>query len=142
MINKLILGVIVVSILLLSTFFVTAYVINQDTKKVVDSDSGTSQALRLVNSDEDSENDVSEIEEDSDEQEDVAITGSALEKASAVALKYTGEGKVTDTEIGDEEGYYEIEVTMNNGQEVDVHLDKNFNVLSEEREDENEDEED
>ncbi len=60
---------------------------------------------------------------------DVPITGNALERASAVALAYIGEGKVTDTEVGDEEGYYEIEITLNSGTEIDVHLDENFNVL-------------
>ncbi len=57
------------------------------------------------------------------------ITGAALERASEAALEYTGEGRVTDTEVGDEEGYYEVEVTLKDGTEVDVHLDENFNVL-------------
>ena len=65
-----------------------------------------------------------------DEEEDVPITGNALERASQAALDYIGEGSVTDSEIGDEEGYYEIEITLNDGGEVDVHLDENFNVLS------------
>jgi uncharacterized membrane protein YkoI len=69
---------------------------------------------------------ISKIEE---EELDVPITGTALEKASAAALRHIGGGKVTDTEIGDEEGYYEIEITID-GQEVDVHLDKDFNILS------------
>ncbi len=75
---------------------------------------------------------VLSVEEDDDSNEgpDVPITGSALERASAAALAYIGEGKVTDSEIGDEEGYYEIEIRLNNGREVDVHLDENFNVLS------------
>ena len=74
-----------------------------------------------------------ELGEDMDEDgeaEDVPISGSALSRASAAALEYIGEGRVTDTEIGDEEGYYEIEVTLDNGREADVHLDENFNVLS------------
>lgn len=57
------------------------------------------------------------------------ISGSALEKASAAALGYTGEGRVTDSEVGDEEGYYEVEVTLDNGKQADVHLDKDFTVL-------------
>jgi uncharacterized membrane protein YkoI len=69
-------------------------------------------------------------EDDEDAGEDVPITGTPLERASAAALKYVGEGRVTDSEIGDEEGYYEIEIRLNNGREVDVHLDENFNVLS------------
>jgi uncharacterized membrane protein YkoI len=66
------------------------------------------------------------------EEVDIPITGSALEKASAAALKHIGKGRVTDTEVGDEEGYYEVEISLDNGKEVDVHLDENFNVLSEE----------
>lgn len=74
-----------------------------------------------------------EAEDDADdaaEGADVPVTGSALEQASAAALAYVGEGKVTDTEVGDEEGYYEVEITLDNGKQIDVHLDKNFKVLS------------
>jgi hypothetical protein len=67
--------------------------------------------------------------EDEAEGADVAITGGALDQASAAALAYVGQGKVTGSEVGDEEGYYEIEVTLDNGSQVDVHLDENFNVL-------------
>ena len=59
------------------------------------------------------------------------ITGAALEKASGVALDYTGGGRVSDTEFQDEEGYYEVEVTRGDGSQVDVHLDSHFNVLNE-----------
>jgi uncharacterized membrane protein YkoI len=65
----------------------------------------------------------------SDDDADVPITGDALAKASDAALQYTGGGTVTDSEVGDEEGYYEIEVTKADGTEVDVHLDQNFNVI-------------
>ena len=57
-----------------------------------------------------------------------SITGSALQKASDAALEYTGGGKVTETEVGDEESYYEVEVTTDEGQQ-DVQLDRNFNVV-------------
>lgn len=58
------------------------------------------------------------------------ITGDALAKAKAAALERTGGGRVTETEIGDEEGYYEVEVTLPGGRQVDVHLDQRFTVLS------------
>jgi uncharacterized membrane protein YkoI len=58
------------------------------------------------------------------------ITGAALNRASAVALDYTGGGRVSDTEFQDEEGYYEVEVTRDDGSNVDVHLDSHFNVLN------------
>jgi uncharacterized membrane protein YkoI len=57
------------------------------------------------------------------------ITGSALDKAKAVALQETGGGRVSATEVRDEEGYYEVEVTRPDGSQVDVHLDRGFNVL-------------
>ena len=59
-----------------------------------------------------------------------AITGSALGKAKAAALDHTGGGRVTGTEVDDEEGKYEVEVTTSDGA-VDVHLDGDFRVLSE-----------
>ena len=83
--------------------------------------------------------DLTDSEEDELEGEDQPITGEALQRASEAALDYIGEGRVTDTEVGDEEGYYEVEVTLDNGQEVDVHLDENFNVLSREDEGEGDD---
>ena len=60
---------------------------------------------------------------------DRAITGSALDRASEAALKATGGGKVTETEAGDEESYYEVEVTKADGSEVDVQLDRGFDVV-------------
>jgi uncharacterized membrane protein YkoI len=58
-----------------------------------------------------------------------AITGEALQKASDAALAHTGGGKVTETEVNDEESYYQVEVTTDKGQQ-DVQLDRNFNVVS------------
>jgi uncharacterized membrane protein YkoI len=57
------------------------------------------------------------------------ITGSALDRAKAVALQATGGGEVTATEVRDEEGYYEVEVRRNDGGQVDVHLSRNLDVL-------------
>lgn len=56
-------------------------------------------------------------------------TGPDIQKAKGIALDHTGGGRVTGTEVRDEEGYYEIEVTRGDGSQTDVHLDKNFNVL-------------
>jgi hypothetical protein len=52
-----------------------------------------------------------------------------LDKAKSVALGHVN-GRVTGSEVGDEEGAYQIEVTKSDGSQVDVNLDKNFNVLS------------
>ncbi len=64
-----------------------------------------------------------------DDATDTPITGSALEQAKAAALAHAGRGKVTGTEVGDEDSYYEVEVTLGNGDQVDVQLDKSFNVV-------------
>jgi uncharacterized membrane protein YkoI len=71
-----------------------------------------------------------------DDEDDKPATGPALERASAAALEHTGGGRVTDSEVGDEEGYYEIEVTLPGGDQVDVHLDRNFKVLGQEGDEE------
>jgi uncharacterized membrane protein YkoI len=62
------------------------------------------------------------------------ITGAALERASEAALAHTGGGRVTETEVGDEESMYEVEVTLDDGSQVDVQLDEQFNVVGDERE--------
>jgi uncharacterized membrane protein YkoI len=58
------------------------------------------------------------------------ITGTALVRASEAALAKTGGGRVTETEVGDEDAYYEVEVTLPDGREVDVHLDRSFAVVT------------
>jgi hypothetical protein len=57
------------------------------------------------------------------------ITGDALAYASQAALAHTGGGTVTETEVGDEDSYYEVEVTLEDGSQVDVQLDERFNVI-------------
>jgi hypothetical protein len=67
------------------------------------------------------------------------IGGAALDRASAAALDHTGGGSVTETEVGDEESYYEVEVTRDDGSQVDVQLDRDFEVVGSEGDDEGED---
>lgn len=57
------------------------------------------------------------------------ITGDALIRASEVALAHTGGGRVTDTEVEDEDSYYEVEVTLDDGTQIDVQLDEDFRVV-------------
>jgi uncharacterized membrane protein YkoI len=64
-----------------------------------------------------------------DDATDRPISGGALDKAKAAALADTP-GRVTETEVGDEESYYEVEVTRPDGSQVDVQLDRQFNVVS------------
>ena len=71
-------------------------------------------------------------DDDDDNETETAITGDALARASDAALAHTGGGRVTGSEIDDEESKYEIEVTLDNGDQVDVQLDEDFNVVGSE----------
>jgi uncharacterized membrane protein YkoI len=70
---------------------------------------------------------------------DRAITGSALDRARHAALTETGGGRVTETEVGDEESMYEVEVTLDDGSQVDVQLDRSFRVVGSEQDSEEND---
>jgi hypothetical protein len=67
-----------------------------------------------------------------DDGTETPITGTELDRASAAALEHTGEGRVTETEKGDEESLYEVEVTLDDGSQVDVQLDDSFAVVGSE----------
>lgn len=73
---------------------------------------------------------------DDEAEVEAPISGSALDQASAAALAHTGEGRVTETEVGDEESMYEVEVTLDDGSQVDVGLDEAFEVVSAEADEE------
>ncbi len=51
------------------------------------------------------------------------------ERAEDAALAETGGGTVTGTEVDDEESAYEVEVTLEDGTQVDVQLDEDFVVV-------------
>jgi uncharacterized membrane protein YkoI len=74
-----------------------------------------------------------------DDATDRPISGSALEKAKAAALADTP-GRVTETEVGDEESLYEVEVTRPDGSQVDVQIDRDFDVVGSSADDERDDE--
>ena len=114
-------SLLVISTILLGSFIVTAGASSFSNKNLADG----YEPLKFLSSN-------NQENEKDEEKLDIPITGTALEKASAIALAYIGNGRVTDTEIEDEEGYYEIEITLDNGQEVDVHLNRNFEILSKE----------
>jgi hypothetical protein len=71
-----------------------------------------------------------------DDDGEAPITGRALDRARAAALDETGGGQVTETEVGDEESYYEVEVTLDDGTQVDVQLDRGFQVVGSEADEE------
>ena len=64
-----------------------------------------------------------------DDATDTPLTGDDLARASAVAVAHAGGGRVTATEVDQEAGDYEIEVTLDDGSQVDVDLDKDFRVI-------------
>ena len=70
------------------------------------------------------------------------ISGDAIGEASAAALEHTGGGTVTETEVGDEESLYEVEVTLDDGSQVDVQLNRDFDVVGDEAEGEGDDADD
>ena len=71
-----------------------------------------------------------------DDESTEAISGGALERASSAALEHTGGGTVTETEVGDEESLYEVEVTLDDGSQMDVQLDRSFAVVGDEADEE------
>ena len=66
---------------------------------------------------------------DDDNERERPIPAGQLERAEKAALAETGGGRVTDTEVGDEESRYEVEVTLEDGSQVDVQLDEDFQVV-------------
>jgi uncharacterized membrane protein YkoI len=64
-----------------------------------------------------------------DDAQDRPIPAADLEQAERAALEETGGGTVTETEVGDEESKYEVEVTLDDGTQVDVQLDADFEVV-------------
>jgi len=67
------------------------------------------------------------------------LTGSTLDRASKAALAETGGGKVTDSERDDDTGGYEVEVTKDDGSEIDVQLDEQFQLLTTDQDREDDD---
>ena len=57
------------------------------------------------------------------------IPAADLAQAEQAALDETGGGTVTATEVDDEDSKYEVEVTLDDGSQVDVQLDEDFQVV-------------
>ena len=70
-----------------------------------------------------------------DDAQDRPIPAADLQQAEQAALEETGGGKVTGTEVDDEESKYEVEVTLDDGTQVDVQLDEDFQVVGTEGDD-------
>lgn len=72
---------------------------------------------------------------DGEDADDTPIEGAALQQAEDAALAETGAGTVIGTEVDDDaEGYYEVEVSLDDGSQVEVNLDRDFQVLGTENE--------
>jgi uncharacterized membrane protein YkoI len=63
------------------------------------------------------------------------LTGTTLQKAKAAALAQTGGGTVTETESGDDGAAYSVEVRLDDGSQVEVNLDENFQVIGQDADD-------
>jgi uncharacterized membrane protein YkoI len=61
--------------------------------------------------------------------DDKPLTGSTLRQATAAALAHTGGGTVTETEVGDDGAAYSVEIRLDDGSEVEVNLDENYDVI-------------
>jgi hypothetical protein len=58
------------------------------------------------------------------------LTGATLDRATEAALEAVGGGTVVDSEAGDGDGTYEVEVRREDGTLVDVVLDAEFHVVT------------
>jgi hypothetical protein len=67
--------------------------------------------------------------------DDRPLTGSALEKATAAALRHTGGGTVIETEAGDDGAAYGVEIRLDDGRVVEIGLDANFEIIGQESDD-------
>jgi hypothetical protein len=63
------------------------------------------------------------------------LTGSTLQRATGAALAHTGGGTVVETESGDDGAVYSVEIRRENGSQVEVNLDTDFNVIGSEADD-------
>ena len=66
--------------------------------------------------------------------DDQPLTGTTLDRASAAAVAYVGGGRVTESEVGDGDAAYEVEVAKDDGTVVEVSLDAGFHVIGTEDE--------
>ena len=73
------------------------------------------------------------VANDGDDQE---LVGDTRERAIAAALAHTGgEGTVTETEIGGDGARYEVEIRMDDGSQIEVQLNADFEVTGSENDD-------
>jgi uncharacterized membrane protein YkoI len=66
---------------------------------------------------------------------DQELTGPTRDRAVAAALAATGGGTVLETEVGDDNAAYGVEVLLTDGRQVEVHLDGAFRLVTQEPDD-------
>jgi uncharacterized membrane protein YkoI len=67
--------------------------------------------------------------------DDQPLTGSTRDRAVNAALEHTGGGTVVETEMGDDGAAYGVEIRRQDGSQVEVNLDEDFNVIGQEDDD-------
>ena len=67
--------------------------------------------------------------------DDAPLSGEQRDKAVATAKAHVGEGRVTDTEVGDDGAAYGVEILKPDGAQVEVNLDKDYRVTGTEADD-------
>lgn len=67
--------------------------------------------------------------------DDAPLTGSDLHRATAAALEHAGGGTVIETEVGDDGSAYGVEIRLDDGTVVEVNLDRSFEVIGTEADD-------
>ena len=67
--------------------------------------------------------------------DDQPITGPALAECTAAALAEHPGGTVTETEVGDDGAAYGVEIRVEDGSEIEVHLNEKCQVIGQEVDD-------
>jgi uncharacterized membrane protein YkoI len=60
--------------------------------------------------------------------DDAPLTGETRDKAVAAAQNHVGQGRVTETEMGDDGASYGVEILKPDGNQVEVRLDQSYTV--------------
>jgi hypothetical protein len=74
--------------------------------------------------------------------DDRPISGEARDKCIAAALAEHPGGTVTETEVGDDGAAYGVEVRLEDGSQVEVHLNENCQVIGQEADDDGREDDD
>ena len=67
--------------------------------------------------------------------DDQPITGTALAACTAAALTAYPGGTVTETEVGDDGAAYGVEIRLQDGSQIEVHLNEGCQVIGQEADD-------